>query len=259
MHNHLWLALAFVACGARTSTSTGSGSYPIKDLKALEAQGAYGELVQRMGDVAPSDRNEEWKQITERGAGSYLETYELKDGGDGEEVLAISLELMKRYPHLKASKIYLAKRAEAAIKAFPLVYSSGSRSPSNDSWIDQVIAFAQTDAVTPKLAERLAKEVVLGRLIPRTAFPLLKLASERTGKAVCADTALHPVLVETLEDGSWPAEVKVLLGTCWSDVKPQVLAKFAAADNADFVKKACTALSNSPKAAGDIKGKCPKP
>lgn len=259
MHKVFLPTIVFIACGARSSGPTGPGSYPIKDLKALEAQGAYAELVQRMGDVAPSERNDEWKSITERGAGSYLETYELKDGRDGEQLLNASQELMKRYPHLKTSKVFLAKRAEAAIKAFALTYNSGSRSHSSESWIDQVVAFAHTDAVTPKLAERLAKEVVLGRLIPRTAFPLLKLAFERTGKEVCADKALHPVVTESLEDGAWLAELKVLLGTCWSDLKPSVLAKFATPDNEDFVKNTCATVASLPKAASDFKGKCPAP
>lgn len=257
MHKRLWLTVAFAACGARPPAPT--NSYPIKDLKALEAQGAYAELVQRMGDVAPSERNDEWKAVTERGAGSYLETFELKEGRDGEELLTTANELMKRYPHLRTSRVFLAKRAEAAISAFKMTYSSSSHSRSSDPWIDQVTAFAQTDAMTPKLAERLAKEVVLGRLIPETAFPLVKLASERSGKEICVDKALHPVFVATLEDGSWPADVKVLIGTCWSDLKPQVLAKFDAPDNEDFVKNACTTLAGLPSVASDIKPKCTAP
>jgi len=159
---------------------------------------------------------------------------------------------------LRTSRIFLAKRAEAAIKAFALTYSSNTHSRSNDSWIDQITAFAKTDAMTPKLAERLAKEVVLGRLIAVTAFPLVKLASERSGKQICADSALHPVIVETLEDGSWAADAQALISTCWSDLKPKVLAKFAAPDNEGFVKHACAALSGIPQAASDFKAKCPK-
>lgn len=255
----LWLTFTFVACGARPSNSTGPTSYPIKDLKALEVQHAYAELVARMGDVAPSERNDEWRAVTERGAGAYLETFELKSADDGQAFLTTEHDLMTRYPHLRTSRIFLAKRAEAAINAFKLTYNSSTHSRSGDSWIDQIIAFAKTDAITPNVAERLAKEVVLGRLIPVTAFPLVKLASERSGSGVCTDKALHPVLVATLDDGSWPAEVKTVMAICWSNVKPEVMAKFAAPDNEDFVKHTCAVLADLPKAAADLKAKCSKP
>lgn len=260
MHKPFLLTLALAACATPPPPApTGPASYPIKDLKALEAQGAYAELVQRMGDVAPSERNDEWKAVTERGAGGYLESFELKDGRDGEAMFEASRDLMKRYPHLKTSKVFLAKRAEVAIKAFALTYSTSMHTRGGDSWVDQVTAFARTDTMTPKLAERLAKEVVLGRLIPVTAFPLVKLANERSGKEVCADVALHPVFLETLEEGSWPADVKTLVSSCWSELKAPVLAKLTAPGNKSFVKKACATLADQPEVAGDLKGKCPTP
>ncbi len=255
-----FLSLAWVCAGCATApTVPTSAGYPVKELKALEQQGAYVELVQHMGEVAPSERDDAWKAVTERGAAGYLDTFELKDANRAEEPLLAADDLMKRYPHLKNSKPFLAKRAEVALKAFPMTYSSSSHSRSGDAWIDRVIDFAKSDSTTPKLAERLAKDVVLNRLIPVTAFPLVKLASERSGKEVCADTALHPIFLDTLEDGSWAADVKALVGTCWTELKGPVLAKLAAPGSKAFMKKTCATLGDAPAVAADLKGKCPTP
>jgi|CXWL01.1.fsa_nt_gi hypothetical protein len=254
------LSLTLVCLGCATiPAATAPAGYPVKELKALEAQGAFAELVQHMGEVVPSERDDEWKSVTERGAAAYLDTFELKDGRHAEEPLNTAADLMKRYPHLKASKLFLAKRAEVALKAFPLTYNTSTHSHSGDSWINQVVDFAKSDATTPKLAERLAKDVVLGRLIPVTAFPLVKLATERSGKEVCSDAALHPVFLETLEEGSWAAELKTLLTTCWAELKLPVVAKLTAPGNKAFMKKACAALADKPDFSEDLKGKCPAP
>lgn len=220
-----------------------SASYELADLKALEKQQSWAELVDHLGDVVPSKRDKEWEGLAERGAVAWLGTFDFKRPQTAEAPLDASDALLKKFPFLKSSRPFMGKRAEVALKAFGASYGNYRHSGGGDEWLDKVQALAESDTVTPDLSYRLAKELVLGRLIPVTAFPLFKLSLERGSKAVCKDPGFHQAVVGALEDGSWKKETEELSSRCWDDLKGPLTSAVEKAKTNAFRRNACPLLA----------------
>src|SRR5262249_5223040 len=54
-------------------------TYEMADLKALEKQGSFKELVDHLEDITPSKRDKEWEGLAERGGAGWLGTFDMKD------------------------------------------------------------------------------------------------------------------------------------------------------------------------------------
>src|SRR5262245_4245636 len=89
-----------------------NATYEMADLKALEKQQSWAELVDHLGDILPSKRDKEWEGLAERGAVAWLGTFELKKPETAEAPIDAADSLAKRYPFLKQSKAFMGKRAE---------------------------------------------------------------------------------------------------------------------------------------------------
>ncbi len=221
---------------------TAGATYELADLKALEKQQSWAELVAHLSDIAPSKRDKDWEGLAERAGAGYLGTFDLKKAETAEAPLDAADDLMKRYPFLKQSKVFMGKRAEVGLKAYAMSFSSSRHSSSDDPWLEEVRAFAESDSITPDLPYRVAKEVVLTRLIPVTAFPLFKLSLDRGSKSVCKDADFHKALIGALEDGSWKKETEDLSGRCWDDLKGPLTSALASAKTNAFRRNACPLL-----------------
>jgi hypothetical protein len=218
-----------------------NASYELADLKALEKQQSWTELLEHLEDISPSKRDKEWEGLGERAAIGWMSALELK--ADSAQWQLASIEaLMKRYPFLKASKPFMQKRLDVAVKGYLMSYSNFRHSAGNDEWMDKIKAHAESDTVTPDAPLRLAKEVVLQRLIPVTAFPLYKLASDRGNKTLCRDGDFHKVLAATFEEGSWKKEAEDLAGKCWDDVKGPLVAALEKAQTNKLRRNLCPVL-----------------
>lgn len=250
------LALCCAAC-ATPGASNSSASGPMKELQALDRQGAYRELWDTLSTVPPSERNAEWLALAERAAIAKLDL-EKSDYGrpDAEAPLALANEMLVRYPTLKTSQAFADKRFEVALTGFQHSYSSSRHSSGDDPWLARVKAFASAEprADAPR---RLAKEVVLKQLIPITAFPLVKLAIEREGKAVCADAQLRQSVVDAVEEKTWVEDTTALLtGTCAAELRPAVVAAIGAEKATYAMKKNGCALLK-PMGGADLATLCP--
>lgn len=218
-------------------------TYEMADLKALEKQQSWAELVDHLGDVVPSKRDKEWEGLAERAGAAWLGTFDVKKPESAEAPIDAADGLIKRYPFLKQSKPFMGKRAEAALKGFAVSYQQYRHSSGDDAWLDKVRSFAESDTLTPDLPYRLAKELVLGRLVAVTAFPLFKLSLDRGSKSVCKDADFHKALIGALEDGSWKKETEDLSGRCWDDFKGPLTSALAAAKTNAFRRNACPLLA----------------
>jgi hypothetical protein len=244
MHRPL-LCLALALTGCATSTTP---FYPLDELRALDAPESREELLARALEVAPSKRDGEWRGLVERAAVASLADLEIKTVPGAERALAAVEEFWTRYPALRRSPKFLARRAEVGVEALGWVLQS-SRS---QEWTARVLEFARRDPVTPHLAQRLADEVVLKRLIPATARPLMELALSRDGAAACEAPALVKVALEVMGDG---APFPEATGPCWKQLegplvdavkrsetrtgKLQLCAALAGQMNVAVVKTAC--------------------
>ncbi len=240
------------------SLSASAATYELADLKALDKDKSWRELVDHLNDIVPSKRDAEWKAIAERACTGVLDPSELKDAASSQRSLDQMDELMKRYGWLKDSKTFLARRADVGLKALGWTYQSSRHSSGEDPWVDKLKAFVAADPLTPDVALRGIK-LITSRLIAVVGFPLVKPAVTRGGKATCKDADVQQAILGALSEGSWKEEAAEMSTTCWDELKPLVLAEVLKADatrtlqlklcptlvekkglSADEMKKACT-------------------
>jgi len=223
--------------------SASAATYELADLKALEKDSSWRELVDHLNDIVPSKRDAEWKAMAERACAGVLDANEIKDVPTAEAALAQIESLMKKFTWLKDSKAFMARRAEVGFKALGWTFQTSRHSTSDDPWLDSLKAFVAADTQTPDIALRGAK-LVTSRLVAEVAFPLLRTALAKGGKPVCKDADLQKSTLEALEDGAWKKEVGEVLTTCWDELKPQLVEKVMKADASRTLRmKLCPALS----------------
>lgn len=216
--------------------------YPVEDFRALVKQESWRELLTSLSAVAPSKRDEQWGTFLGAAAAGELKNLDVPQSP--QAALSSADEFLRQHPLLKTSKVYMAQRAETGIEVLKLTYSSARHSSGDDEWLTRVKAFVEKDTITPQLAQRVAKEVVLSRLIPAVAFPLYQLAFTRDGDAVCDDPKLPAVMLDVVERGSWPDESKdVVAGRCFSQLKEPFREALAKGENRHLVKHACRLLA----------------
>lgn len=204
--------------------SASAATYELADLKALDKDQSWRELVDHLTDILPSKRDAEWRAIAERACAGVLDAADLKDATSAQRVLDQSDELMKRYGWLKDSKPFLGKRAEVGLKALGWTFSNSRHSSSEDPWLEKLITFVNADALTADLPLRSLK-LVTSRLVAGVAFPLVKPTLAKGGKAACKDADVQAVLLGVLSEGSWKTEAAGFVSTCWDELKPVVVAE----------------------------------
>jgi hypothetical protein len=224
------------------------------DLRALDTQQSYRELVGRLKEVPPAQRDSEWDDLTTRAHVALLKEVEVKDPASGEAALALLKEQPLAFPSLKKSVPWLEARATLGIKAFGWTYSNYRHATSDEQWVPQVTAFAEQDPVTKGLAQRLGRDVVLGRLVASSAWPLYSLALTRDGDAVCTDEKLAAVVIDVIDYQSWLDEMKALVtGRCAAQLKGPVSEKLKKNDSKSFRKGACQVLAGQTDVADALK------
>ena len=228
-HISLMLALAVTTVAAPAFAH----DYEMKDLEALEKQEAWQEAVQHLGDIQPSKRNDAWQRIAEKASAGYLGQL------DSKAVLSTSDDLMKRYPSLKKSKVFMQGRADAALKAFGKSYASSRHSTSDDPWLQSLREFVESDTLTADLPMRAGK-LVSGRLVASIALPFYKKAINANA-AACKDADVKSSFVSALSRGEWTDDAKALLDkSCFGDVRGAIEAELSKeGDHEDLKKNAC--------------------
>lgn len=234
-----------------------AATYELADLKALEKDQSWRELVDHLNDLPPSKRDPDWKALAERACTGVLDPNEVKDLPTAEAALSQIEGLLKKFTWLKDSRTFMARRAEVGFKALGWTYQTSRHSTSDDPWLDGLKAFVAADAQTPDIALRGAK-LVTSRLVAEVAFPLLKTALAKGGKPVCKDADLQKATLEAVEDGAWKKEVGEVLTTCWDELKPQLVEKVMKADASRTLRlKLCPVLTERKGlSAADEKTRC---
>ncbi len=211
------------------SLSASAATYELADLKALDKDSSWRELVEHLNDVVPSKRDAEWKAIAERACTGVLEPSELKDAATSQRALDQIEDLMKRYGWLKDSKAFMTKRADVGLKALGWTFQNYRHSSSDDPWMDRLKAFVAADALTIDLPMRAIK-LVNSRLVAVVSFPLVKPALSKGGKAACKDAEVQQTILGALAEGSWTVEANEAAGTCWDEFKPVISAEVLKAE-----------------------------
>lgn len=200
--------------GAETSSSKpAEANEDLADLRALDRQGSYEELLAKAGEVRPAKRDAEWESLLEKAAIAYLEQiagkeYELAP-------VEVSNRLLEMYPVLGKRGGFMKARAEQGIEAYRRCYGSNCRQyigSRNDAWSEAVYEFAETD---PANIAFLAGKMMSQFLIPRVSAPVFALAAEHNGKQICADKDVKASVQESIVDGyneSYVAKINEVCG-----------------------------------------------
>lgn len=224
-----------------------------ENLRALEKQQNYAEMVGRLKEVQPVERDEEWEGFVERASLKEL-SVELKDARAAEHLLATIDAQLESYPSLKKSAAWWQKRADVGVTAFKWTYSNYRHATSDEQWVPKIVAFVEKDSTTKGLAQRFARDVVAARLVASSAWPLYALAFQRDGDAVCADPKLVDVVIELIDYKSWLDEVKPLVTTrCAAQLKKPVAEKLKKNDSTSFRVAACQVLAGQADVSDALK------
>lgn len=238
------LSFSLAACATTSSTTF----YPLEELKALDTPDTRDELLAHAMEVAPSKRTDEWRGMVERAAIATLAEVEVKNAASAERALGLLESIPAKFPPLKKSPAWLAKRADVGVASFVWVLQSRN----SQDWVQRVYEFAQRDAITPHLAQRLADDVIMKQLIPSTAKPLYELAIERDKAAVCDSPGLAKVALEWATDG---ADFKAATSLCWKQLEPSFLEALKKTDTRTAKLKLCAGMASHADSAA-VKAAC---
>jgi hypothetical protein len=147
--------------------------YTLEDLRALGESQSWGELIEHVEDVRPSERKKEWKDLLDRAAIGQIDS--LREQKRAQEAHATAEQLMTRFGILKQSKPFMKKRGEAGLEVFAECMSNAY---GGAQCIEQLEAFVGVDNKDAELAFQAGKLVVeRGRMYP-PASPFFARAFE---------------------------------------------------------------------------------
>ena len=252
------LVLLLLIVGAARPGLAADQAYSIKDLRALADQGAWSELASHLEDVRPADRGPEWNTLLDQTATGLLE--EGSQSQDAYAALSNSEAMLKRFPKLKASKPFMAKRAEVGMKAFGVCFQE---SYGADQCLQDLTSFVRNDADNLDLAYRAGK---LARLnlkhwaaAPFFASALIKPGGERR----CDDEDVKLAVISGLSlpatgyERFFGASVKLASQLCWQELKAP-LADQIASNGEYFRDNTCGVFKTNKAIEGEVANVCRK-
>jgi hypothetical protein len=210
--------------------------YSLADLKALVSQKSFQEAVAHLGDVAPTERKDEWKTVATTAAIGYLESMHSDDLV--ARVYAIE-SLDTSFPVLLESKPYVKSRAKLGLTAYEACFAN---TYSLEACFEHANKFVDADATNAELTLAMAK------LMRRSAFAyasthMFKKALTAAGKgsaAVCKDDDLETSVVAALglpADHKQAAHGRDLATSCYDALKKPLLKEFAAEGTTSYFRE----------------------
>jgi hypothetical protein len=222
---------------AAAAPAIAADKYEMADLQALEKQEGWEELAAHLEDIVPSKRDAAWLGLAERACGQVLASAKV-DPQHAEEVFATSEGFLKRFPQLKLSKAFMAKRAEAGLNSFAYTYSNYRHTAGEDPWLDKMKEFVKADSQTADLPQRAAR-TIQSRLVADSAWPFWKMAIDK-GSVVCKDADFQKSILAAFESGVWKEEIRaVAQGKCWAALKAPLIAGLAKTKEDEFAEAVC--------------------
>jgi hypothetical protein len=231
-----------------------AGTYEMKDLEALEKQESWQEALEHLDDVPPSKRNDAWQRIAEKSGAGVLNLIDPSKEGDHRwtkpplpHAVQLADAILKQYPSLKKSKIFMTARADAGLKGFKYTYSASSHTAGDDPWRDQLKEFVAADPSTGDLPLRAGK-LVTSRLVAYIAIPFFKSAiNGASGAGACKDNDVKSSIVSALADNEWTDDAKALADRCFADVRGAMETELG--KGADQMKKNACPIFTAKKVA----------
>lgn len=160
--------------------------YTVTDLEALKTQRAWGELVEHLEDVAPSERDAAWKSLAAVAVVEHVRA-EMKTTRDKRDLAATVESFASRYPSLASAPEFAAVRADVGIAAIEAC-TGARRWKDCASYVTMVEADATKAVTAAKGASKNGNRQV--------AMALYRAAAEKDGKTVCASDEAMAIVME---------------------------------------------------------------
>ena len=218
------MRFALVAVCLLFATPVHAKSYDLTDLEALAKQSAWQELLDHAEDVAPAQRTDRWAKLVEEAGTNVLADLET-------EKLTISAlvrvdELTHRYPMLKKSKPFMAKRADIGMRAFERCFAaSGEDNADTEACAQRLSGFSDGDPDNAELARR-AIALIEKHLTANTssALPLYaRLIGGKKDAKDCGSGGAKRAVITSLELDKTDSRVAAAQGIasklCWDEMK----------------------------------------
>ncbi len=231
------IILATFLCGLASSTY-GSDKYTLEDLRLLDKEANYTEIVDHAKDIRPSQRGDEWKTLVQR---AVIKTLEQKlASGEGEAYLALDFS-DQMLDIMRDSKAFMDLRSQAIIQGSGACYRNSYYA---SECTDRLSALVKKTPDDRDLAFQAGKLVRL-QANSAAAIPFFTMALKGVNdKKQCADEDV--VLAITSGVGLPPEQAKEALAlgfsTCFEPLKSQLLEDFYAS-NGYAVTNYCKALT----------------
>jgi hypothetical protein len=235
----LTIALALIAVPALGEPPT---KYTMEDLKALAESESWNELLEHVEDVRPSERKQPWRGLLEKAAAGSLDL--LLQQKKAQEALAAADQHLIRFPTLKQSKPFMAKRADAGLS----VYGDCLADPQGSlRCVEELETFLRADPNEADLAFPAGKIVIdrghLWNAGPR--FFVRALADPARRKTGCADPSVIGSLLRSMghppDSDLSKAVSTIAFDYCWSELQPKLLEAFYASGGYES-KNLCAGL-----------------
>jgi len=219
--------------------------YTLADLKSLVDEKHYQEALLHMGDIAPSERKAEWKDLLGIAATGYAQS-----GKDAIDKLRAMLAIEEQYPTVVKNPKYAAVRTEWGPKGFAKCFEASYDVSDCKSY---AIKFVDDDPANGKLALAMAKVARKG-MNAYGAAPLFKRAVATSKKIACKDSDLSLSVIAALglpTDYDDYADGKSVAESCFTELKPAILKELA--DASGYYKdNACALLATKKEKVGKL-------
>ena len=233
-------------------------AYTLGDLKALATQHAWRELVEHLEDVAPANRDGAWRAVAQQAGLGLLADVTHTSPADA---LGVVEALLARYPTLKDSKEFMARRAELGAAAFDRCFRA--KLETADACALRLPGFVAEDPANAELAFRLAK-LLPARSPHQYAVTAFALAIPNKDDPRCKDPDVRLAVIAALglpratNDELVTAGLALGMGVCWSALNDAILAAMGGG-SPDLLANTCAPMKSRRALSPLLAKRCDKP
>ena len=214
-------------------------NYTMEDLKLLDKQESYQEILDHMNDIRPTKRTKEWTELVSRAVTKTLEKQ--LETGDAYTALLWSEKMLDSIPALKESKAFMDLHNKAIIDGSALCFRN---SYDGVECTEKLSAIIQKDPKNKELAFEAGKLVRLN-MHSSSAVPFfIQALKGRSDHKRCADPDVLLAIKAGmgLSDKNAKSARELGFSLCFNALKAQLLEDFYGSNNYAVVNY-CDSLS----------------
>lgn len=214
-------------------------NYTMEDLKLLDKQESYQEILDHMNDIRPTKRTKEWTELVSRAVTKTLEKQ--LETGDAYTAFLWSEKMLDSIPTLKESKAFMDLHNKAIIDGSALCFRN---SYDGVECTEKLSAIIQKDPENKELAFKAGKLVRLNMHSSAAAPFFIQALKGRSDPKRCADPDVLLAIKAGmgLSDKNAKSARELGFSLCFNALKAQLLEDFYGSNNYAVVNY-CDSLS----------------